>query len=80
LLVAEGGSVEEAMRWAVDRGHRAVVPHHSLLSRTRVETARELGLAVVAWTVNDSQRAAELAGWGVEAIITDAPQLVARSQ
>lgn len=77
LLVGEGGSLEEAVRWAVEKGHPAVAPHHSLLNEQSVEAAREQGLAVVAWTVNDPQRAAELAAWGVEAIITDDPPRLA---
>jgi glycerophosphoryl diester phosphodiesterase len=42
----------------------------SLLTPQGVARARELGLAVVAWTVDDPERAAELASWGVDGITT----------
>ena len=45
---------------------------HTLLDRAVVDAAHEAGLAVATWTVNDPARAAELATWGVDTIITDA--------
>ena len=44
---------------------------HTLLSRETVDRLTGQGLAVVAWTVNDAERARELASWGVAAITTD---------
>jgi len=35
-----------------------------------VEQLRAAGLAVVAWTVDDLERARELADWGVDGITT----------
>ena len=40
-----------------------------------IARANEAGLATMAWTVNDPARARQLAGWGVAAICTDAPEL-----
>jgi glycerophosphoryl diester phosphodiesterase len=43
----------------------------SLLTRDLVAEVRGAGLRVATWTVNDPARAAELAGYGVDTIITD---------
>lgn len=50
----------------------AVDVKHSVLRPKIVEEAHSLGLAVVTWTVNDPDRAKQLAAWGVDTIITDA--------
>lgn len=42
----------------------------SLLDPAAVARAHELGLAVVAWTVDDPHEAAKLASWGVDGITT----------
>lgn len=42
----------------------------SLLSRPLVEEFHERGIRVVAWTIDDLPRAAELASWGVDGITT----------
>ena len=44
----------------------------SLLDEVTVTKFRDHGKAVAAWTVDDSERAVELASWGVEAITTTA--------
>lgn len=41
-----------------------------------VADAHRLGYRVLTYTVNDPQRVAEIAGWGVDAIITDAIDVV----
>jgi glycerophosphoryl diester phosphodiesterase len=43
---------------------------HTHLTRERVERLHRLGLAAIAWTVDDVDRAAELASWGVAGITT----------
>ncbi|KAF0146544.1 MAG: glycerophosphoryl diester phosphodiesterase [Rhodospirillaceae bacterium] len=43
------------------------------LSPVVVAEVKRAGLAVLAWTVNDPQRAQTLWRWGVDAVITDAP-------
>lgn len=42
----------------------------SLVTRQLVESLHERALRVVAWTVDDLERAAELAAWGVDGITT----------
>jgi glycerophosphoryl diester phosphodiesterase len=39
-----------------------------------IETARELGIGLVAYTVNEARRAAELLAAGVTSVITDVPE------
>ena len=55
---------------------RDAIPHgvsckHTLLSRPVVEQLHARGFAVVAWTVNDLDRARELTSWGVDGITTE---------
>ena len=50
---------------------------HTLLTRELVSEVRGAGLRVATWTVNDPVRAAELAGFGVDTIITDAVDVIA---
>ena len=44
---------------------------HSLLDREIVAEFHDAGLAVVTWTVDDGDRARDLASWGVDAITTN---------
>jgi glycerophosphoryl diester phosphodiesterase len=46
--------------------------NHTLLDAATVARIRERGLAVVAWTVDDVERAAALAAYGVDGITTHA--------
>ncbi|OAI44484.1 hypothetical protein AYO38_02145 [bacterium SCGC AG-212-C10] len=43
---------------------------HSLLSREIIARLHDRGLLVVAWTVDDEDRGAELAEWGIDGITT----------
>ena len=63
---------------ANDQGHCALHPHESLVDGTMVQAARENGLQLNVWTVNDVQRAGELANFGVEGLITDIPDDIMR--
>jgi glycerophosphoryl diester phosphodiesterase len=49
-----------------------------LVTPPRVGRLRRMGLRVVAWTVNEPARAAELARLGVEWVITDRPSAIRR--
>jgi glycerophosphoryl diester phosphodiesterase len=48
-------------------------PNFASLTRTRIDEARALGLAVLPWTVNDPADMARLIDWGVDGLITDYP-------
>ncbi len=63
----------------VQRAHVAVHPGVETVTPEFVEVARRLGLRVNVWTCNDGDRAQELAGWGVDGIVTDAPDVILRA-
>jgi glycerophosphoryl diester phosphodiesterase len=50
----------------------AVDPHHRSLDAEVVQQAHRAGLRVLTYTVNDPQRVSELDAMGVDAVITDA--------
>ncbi|MBI3629343.1 MAG: glycerophosphodiester phosphodiesterase [Candidatus Rokubacteria bacterium] len=52
------------------------VPRPSILRGPRVRAAREAGLDVYVWTVNDPTLMDRLIGWEVTGIITDAPDVL----
>jgi glycerophosphoryl diester phosphodiesterase len=61
---------------AVDHGHRALHPHHALVTPTLVERAHDEELAVNAWTCNEPERIRWLAEEaGVDGIVTDVPDV-----
>ncbi len=66
---------EEAEALAPCLGVEWVHPEASLLTQDRV---RELKARyrVLAWTVNRRQQAQELAAWGVDALVTDFPEVL----
>jgi glycerophosphoryl diester phosphodiesterase len=54
-------------------GARTLSPRHTELQLRDVERLHARGLRVVPWTVNEGARMQELAGWGVDGLITDYP-------
>lgn len=60
---------------AAARGHQAVHPHHAFVNEELVGRAHALGLAVNAWTCNEPDRIRWLAEVGVDAVITDTPDI-----
>jgi len=56
------------------RGVVAIHPKHTLLDRPALDVLRQHFSLVNTWTVNDPKRVAELAGLGVDTIITDDPR------
>ena len=89
--IATGASREETrlalyrswVRWPLkDEAYREFqVPEKSgptrIVSRRFVTHAHRAGLPVKVWTVNDVEDMRRLIGWGVDAIITDRPDLAA---
>ena len=53
-----------------DTRPRGVSCRHSLLTERIVKKLHERGLLVVAWTVDDLERARELVAWGVDGLTT----------
>jgi glycerophosphoryl diester phosphodiesterase len=59
-------------RSVVDRDARprGVSCRHTLLSKPVIADLHKRGLLVVAWTVDDLERARELVSWGVDGLTT----------
>jgi glycerophosphoryl diester phosphodiesterase len=54
-----------------DRRLVAWHPHHGVLDGEAVAVAHGAGLRVNTWTADDPDRIRELAGWGVDGIVTN---------
>jgi len=68
----------QAMKRAVARtGARDVWPHWSLVSSDFVRAADDLGVRVIAWTVNAADRARHLHSLGVAGLCTDDVRILA---
>ena len=50
---------------------------HTAIRQKLVDAAHADGIAVLAWTVNDPERAERLVDWGVDTVITDAVDRIA---
>jgi glycerophosphoryl diester phosphodiesterase len=70
---------EKGLQLGRDLPVEYVVPHHSLISQAYVNEAHETGKKIVAWTVNDAKEMLRLAEWEVDGIISDRPDLLART-
>jgi glycerophosphoryl diester phosphodiesterase len=57
-------------------GMAALIIDHRNLSSPQARAIRDAGFRLGVYTVNDPRRARELLGWGVDAIITDAPDIL----
>jgi len=64
-----------AIAMVVERGHGAVHPHHEGLSPAVVAAAHDAGLTVTTWTVDDPDRLRAVADMGVDAVITNHPDV-----
>jgi glycerophosphoryl diester phosphodiesterase len=49
--------------------------HHTLCSRAAVAVSHRHGAPVLAWTVNDPSGVRRLSGLGVDAIVSDDPEM-----
>ncbi len=56
-------------------GHQGIHPWHALVTRRLVARVHEAGLALRPWTVDDPERIRTLAAMGVDAIVTNVPDL-----
>ena len=62
---------------AAGLGAWAVWVYHPLVTRRLIKTAHAAGVEVLAWTVDDPARIAELAGLGADGIVSNDPRLFA---
>ena len=65
----------ELIGQAADGGHVAVHPHHAFVNEDLVRIAHDAGLAVNTWTCDEPERIRWLADLGVDAVITNAPDI-----
>lgn len=77
LLAFELSDPARAIEVAADHGHVAINPWDPFVDESFVAMARDAGLAVNVWTVNDPDRMRQLVALGVDAIITDVPDVAA---
>ena len=56
-----------------------VIPHHKLASKKLISDLRQAGKEVIVWTVNQETDAREFAAQGVDGIISDDPEMLART-
>ncbi len=55
----------------------ALDANYRVLDATVIAAAHDAGLKVLSYTVNDPERAAQLLGWGLDGLITDAVDAIA---
>jgi glycerophosphoryl diester phosphodiesterase len=79
-VVASGARSAEAVAWALDARASFLGLHHALCDAAVMEAARRAGIAVGVFTVNDEEAMRRLADLGVDVIISDRADLVARLQ
>jgi len=76
------GMVDEPARLidrAAEHGHVAIHPHHAFVNEDFVTRAHEAGLAVNTWTCDDPDRIRWLADVGVDAVVTNVPDVALRA-
>jgi glycerophosphoryl diester phosphodiesterase len=56
--------------------HEARHPQHTMIDQDYMDWAKQNSYRVNTWTVNDPTRAVELRNMGVDAIITDTPDVM----
>lgn len=67
--------VERLVERAVTHGHAAVHPHHAFVTDVLVARAHAAGVAVNTWTCDDPDRIRWLAEVGVDAVVTNVPDV-----
>jgi glycerophosphoryl diester phosphodiesterase len=73
-----GARPEDTVRWARDARASFLGIHFSLCTEAVVTAAHAAGIALGVFTVNDETTIRRLAGWGVDVVISDRADLVAR--
>ncbi len=83
LLTLRGLDPLDAVTLAADRGHAALHPNvwglTGPVAGAVAGRAHELGLALNVWTVNRAATIRRLAGVGVDAVVTDVPDVACRA-
>ncbi|HET7341904.1 MAG TPA: glycerophosphodiester phosphodiesterase family protein [Methylomirabilota bacterium] len=79
-VASAGARPEDTVRWAIEARANFLGIHHTLCEPAVVAAAHAAGLALGVFTVNDEATMRRLAGLGVDVIISDRADLVARLQ
>lgn len=74
LGILTQASVKQAMQWAEEFSAKAIHPHFSLLTESNVKKAKEAGLKIYTWTVNEQEDIDRVKAYGVDGIISDYPE------
>jgi glycerophosphoryl diester phosphodiesterase len=74
-LTRSGWTLSEALQCLVPLGCALVGLEFPLVDQRAVEECRRLGLGTAAWTVNDPDEMERLSRLGIDALITDRPDL-----
>ena len=74
-LTLPGYDQEATVATAAEHGHAALHPRHEAVTAALVDAAHRAGLVVVAWTVDDPDRLRAMADAGVDAVITNVPDV-----
>jgi glycerophosphoryl diester phosphodiesterase len=74
-LTLPGYDGAAAVATAAEHGHVALHPCHEAVTPALVEAAHDAGLRVVTWTVDEPHRFREVADMGVDAVITNVPDV-----
>lgn len=74
-LTPPGYDQLRALETAAAHGHAALHPYFDAVTAELVEAAHEAGLAINTWTVDDPDRMRALADMGVDAVITNVPDI-----
>jgi glycerophosphoryl diester phosphodiesterase len=61
-----------------DHGHGVWHPNAAVLTEADIRAAHARGIVVNTWTVDDPQRIADLAAWGVDGVCTNVPDVALR--
>lgn len=69
----------ELVERAAERGHVAIHPHHAFVTEELVRIAHDAGLAVNTWTCDEPDRIRWLAEVGVDAVVTNVPDVALRA-
>jgi glycerophosphoryl diester phosphodiesterase len=75
VLGPPDGSAGALVEEVAAHGHAAVHPHHAFVTAELVATAHAAGVAVNTWTCDDPDRIRWLADIGVDAIVTNVPDV-----
>lgn len=72
-----GIDVDEAIDVCRQHGHTTWHPWVGAVTQEVIDAAHAAGLRVNTWTCNDAEQAVRLAGWGIDGIVTDVPDVIA---